>query len=385
MDKKAIETIANEVRTHYRHLHAHPELSGEELETAKYIQSILKDMGIEIVPYSNGGFHGDIKGEKEGRTVALRADMDALPVTEATGLAFASETEGLMHACGHDMHMAILLGTALYFTRHRDFAGTIRLIFQPNEEKDGGAEVMVAEGVMDGVDNVMGLHVSPYLDLGTVGVRPGFMYAGVEDFKFTITGRGGHAAHPDACIDPIVCGGHIIVALQTIVARRFSPLTPAVVTIGSVHGGNKHNIIPDTMTLEGTIRADTMDNMNILRTRLRDIATTTAAAHDCRCDMEVIKGYIPLINDPEATEIVRQAAVEALGPDKVVTLPRPTMSAEDFAYYLQKAPGSFINLGAKKPGEARHALHTGEFFPEEEAITYGICAEVASALAFLAQ
>lgn len=385
MDKKAIEAIANEVRTHYRHLHAHPELSGEEIETAKYIQSILKDMGIEVVPYSNGGFHGDIKGEKEGRTVALRADMDALPVTEATGLDFASKTEGLMHACGHDMHMAILLGTALYFTRHRAFAGTVRLIFQPNEEKDGGAEVMVAEGVMDGVDNVMGLHVSPYLDLGTVGVRPGFMYAGVEDFKFTITGRGGHAAHPDACIDPIVCGGHIIVALQTIVARRFSPLTPAVVTIGSVHGGNKHNIIPDTMTLEGTIRADTMDNMNILRTRLRDIATTTAAAHDCRCDMEVIKGYIPLINDPEATEIVRQAALEALGPNSVVTLPKPTMSAEDFAYYLQKSPGSFINLGAKKPGDKRHALHTAEFYPEEEAITYGICAEVASALAFLAQ
>ncbi len=385
MDKKAIEAIAREVRTHYRHLHAHPELSGEEFETAKYIQSILKDMGIKVVPYSNGGFHGDIKGEKEGRTVALRADMDALPVTEATGLAFASETEGLMHACGHDMHMAILLGTALYFTRHRDFAGTVRLIFQPNEEKDGGAEVMVNEGVMDGVDYVTGLHVSPYLDLGTVGVRPGFMYAGVEDFKFTITGRGGHAAHPDACIDPIVCGGHIIVALQTIVARRFSPLTPAVVTIGSVHGGNKHNIIPDTMTIEGTIRADTMDNMNILRTRLRDIATTTAAAHDCRCDMEVIKGYIPLINDPEATEIVRQAALEALGPDSVVTLPRPTMSAEDFAYYLQKAPGSFINLGAKKPGDKRDALHTAEFYPEEEAITYGICAEVASALAFLKQ
>lgn len=373
------------MRTHYRHLHAHPELSGEEIETAKYIQAILKDMGIEVVPYSNGGFHGDIKGEKEGRTVALRADMDALPVTEATGLDFASKTEGLMHACGHDMHMAILLGTATYFTRHRDFAGTVRLIFQPNEEKDGGAEVMVAEGVMEGVDNVMGLHVSPYLDLGTVGVRPGFMYAGVEDFKFTITGRGGHAAHPDVCIDPIVCGGHIIVALQTIVSRRFSPLTPVVVTIGSVHGGNKHNIIPDTMTIEGTIRADTMDNMTILRTRLKDIAGATAAAHDCRCDMEVIKGYIPLINDPEATEIVRQAALEALGPDSVVTLPKPTMSAEDFAYYLQKAPGSFINLGAKKPGEARHALHTAEFYPEEEAITYGICAEVASALAFLAQ
>ena len=385
MDKKAIEAIARDVRTHYRHLHAHPELSGEEIETAKYIQSILKDMDIEVVPYSNGGFHGDIKGEKEGRTVALRADMDALPVKEATGLDFASETEGLMHACGHDMHMAILLGTATYFIRHRDFAGTVRLIFQPNEEKDGGAEVMVAEGVMEGVDYVMGLHVSPYLDLGTVGVHPGFMYAGVEDFKFTITGRGGHAARPDACIDPIVCGGHIIVALQTIVSRRFSPLTPAVVTIGSVHGGNKHNIIPDTMTIEGTIRADTMDNMHALRTRLKDIATATAAAHDCRCDMEIIKGYMPLINDLEATEIIRRAAIEALGSDRVVTLPKPTMSAEDFAYYLQKAPGSFINLGVRKPQEACHALHTAGFVPEEEAIYYGICAEVASTLAFLAQ
>lgn len=385
MDKKAIEAIAREVRTHYRHLHAHPELSGEEFETAKYIQSILKDMDIEVVPYSNGGFHGDIKGEKEGRTVALRADMDALPITEATGLDFASETEGLMHACGHDMHMAILLGTATYFAHHRDFAGTVRLIFQPNEEKDGGAEVMVAEGVMEGVDNVMGLHVSPYLDLGTVGVRPGFMYAGVEDFKFTITGRGGHAARPDACIDPIVCGGHIIVALQTIVSRRFSPLTPAVVTIGSVHGGNKHNIIPDTMTIEGTIRADTMDNMHTLRTRLKDIAGATAAAHDCRCDMEIIKGYMPLINDLEATEIIRQAATEALGVDRVVTLPKPTMSAEDFAYYLQKAPGSFINLGVRKPQETCHALHTAGFVLEEDALYYGICAEVASTLAFLAQ
>ena len=385
MNKKAIEAIAREVRTHYRHLHAHPELSGEEIQTAKYIQSLLKDMNVAIVSYSNGGFHGDINGEKPGRTVAIRADMDALPIKETTGLDFASETEGLMHACGHDIHMAILLGTATYFSRHRDFPGTVRLVFQPNEEKDGGAEIMVAEGVMDGVDNVMGLHVSPYLDLGMIGVHPGFMYAGVEDFKFTITGRGGHAARPDACIDPIVCGGHVIVALQTIVSRRFSPLTPAVVTIGSVHGGNKHNIIPDTMTIEGTIRADTMANLNILRTRLGDIATATAHAHGCSCTMKIIKGYVPLINDPKATEIIRQAAIEALGSDRVVTLPKPTMSAEDFAYYLQKVPGSFINLGVKKQGDKCHALHTAEFVPEEEAIAYGICAEVASALAFLAQ
>ena len=383
MIKQDILSAAERAKAHYRHLHTHPELSGEEVETARYIKRVLAELDLPVQDYSNGGFHGDIKGTKDGPVVALRADMDALPLKEDTGLSFASENDGVMHACGHDMHMACLLGTAIYFAGHRDFPGTVRLIFQPNEEKDGGAEVMVNEGVMDGVSHCMGLHVSPYLDVGTFGLLPGFMYAGVEDFKITLTGKGGHAANPELCTDPIVCGGHVIVALQSIVARHVSPFTPAVVTIGAARGGNKHNIIPDEMILEGTIRSDNLANRDKLRGLVTDISAATAKAHGCSCTVEIIKGYVPLINDEEATEIAAQALRAQCGEDAVITLPTPTMGAEDFAYYLQKAPGTFINLGVKNPGDERHAIHTAQFFPDEAALNYGILAEVASALAFM--
>ena len=200
--KQDIQSAAERAKAHYRHLHTHPELSGEEIETARYIKSVLAELDLPVHDYSNGGFHGDIKGTKDGPVVALRADMDALPLKEDTGLSFASENDGVMHACGHDMHMACLLGTAIYFAEHRDFPGTVRLIFQPNEEKDGGAEVMVNEGVMDGVSHCMGLHVSPYLDVGTFGLLPGFMYAGVEDFKITLTGKGGMRPIPSSAQIP---------------------------------------------------------------------------------------------------------------------------------------------------------------------------------------
>ena len=308
--------------------------------------------------------------------------MDALPITETAPIPFRSENPGLMHACGHDMHMTCLLGTARYFSEHRHFPGRLRLIFQPNEEKDGGAEVMVKAGVMKGMDYVMGLHVSPYLLTGTFGVLPGFMYASVEDFNITTKGKGGHAAHPEETADPIVCGGHVIVALQTIVARRCSPFAPAVVTIGSVHGGNKHNIIPNEMTIEGTIRANTKENRDKLRRDLIEIADYTAKAHECDCTVEIIKGYVPLINDEKATASVKKALEDTFGKDAVITLPTPTMAAEDFAYYLEGAPGTFINLGVGHPGETS-AIHTASFYPEEDALYYGIFAEVASTLHFM--
>lgn len=241
---------------------------------------------------------------------------------------------------------------------------------------------MVKAGVMKGVDYVMDLHVSPDLLTGTFGVLPGFMYASVEDFKITLKGKGGHAANPERAVDPIVCGGHVIVALQTIVARRFSPFTPAVVTIGSVHGGNKHNIIPGEMTIEGTIRANTKENRDKLRRDLIEIAEYTAKAHKCDCTVEIIKGYVPLINDEKATATVKKAIEETFGKEAVITLPTPTMAAEDFAYYLEEAPGTFINLAVGHPGEMA-TIHTASFYPEEDALYYGIAAEVASALHFM--
>lgn len=382
MDLGKIKTIAEDVKPLYRYLHAHPEISGKEKETSRFLQEQMKALGYEITVYDNFGFHGDLKGEGEGPMVALRADMDALPIEEATDLSFRSEHPGLMHACGHDMHMACLLGTAQYFAEHRDFPGSLRLIFQPNEEKDGGAEIMVKEGVMKDVDFVMGLHVSPDLLTGTFGILTGFMYASVGDFKITLKGKGGHAANPERAVDPIVCGGHVIVALQTIVARRFSPFTPAVVTIGSVHGGNKHNIIPGEMTIEGAIRANTKENRDKLRRHLTEIAEYTAKAHECECSVEIVKGYVPLINDEKATASVKLALEETFEKNAVITLPTPTMAAEDFAYYLEEAPGTYINLGVGRPGE-RSAIHTANFCPEEDALYYGIAAEVASALHFM--
>ncbi|MDD7363448.1 MAG: M20 family metallopeptidase [Peptoniphilus sp.] len=383
MNLSDIRIAADRAKPHYRHLHRHPELSAEEAETSRYMKEALARLGAEIVDYSRHGFSAEFSGNAKGPRVALRADMDALPLDEKTGLSYASNVPGVMHACGHDMHMAILLGAAIYFSEHRDYPGSIRLIVQPDEEKNGGAKTMVAEGVMEGVDYCMGLHVSPNLDVGTFGVLPGFMYASVDDFCITLYGKGGHAASPEECIDPIVCGGHLIVALQSLVARRLSPFTPAVVSIGSCHAGNKHNIIPETMTLEGTLRADTRENRAQLQQWLKDVAAAVATAHGCRAEIEIIEGYVPLINDPKATEAVRGALEDVFGPSAVETLPTPTMGAEDFAYYLEKAPGSFINLGVRKQGAEAHAVHTAYFYPEEEVLYYGIGAEVASALHFL--
>lgn len=383
MELDALRLAAEKSKIHYRHLHRFPELSGEEIETSRYLKERFRSLGADIVDYTHHAFTATIFGNAPGKRVALRADMDALPVEEKTGLSYASTRPGIMHACGHDMHMAILLGAADYFSTHRDFKGAVTFIVQPDEEKNGGAEIMVREGVMNGIDACMGLHVSPYLDVGTFGVLPGFMYASVDDFSITLYGKGGHAASPEDCIDPIVCGGHLIVALQSIVSRRFSPFTPAVVSIGACHGGSKHNIIPETMTLEGTLRADTEKHREQLQRWLKEIAESVANAYGCRAAIEIIEGYIPLINDPDATDAVRSALEKTFGPSSVITLPSPTMGAEDFAYYLKEAPGTFINLGVRTPGTDPSAVHSSYFAPDEEALYYGIGAEVASALRLL--
>ncbi|MDQ0508506.1 amidohydrolase [Peptoniphilus ivorii] len=384
MHIQTIETIAEEIRAVYRHLHAHPELSGEEAETARFLKSELEALGPEVKDYGQHALSIDIVGEGgPGRLVAIRADTDALPILEETGLSYRSKNEGVMHACGHDVHMAVLLGTARYFMHHRNFPGTLRLLFQPDEEKNGGAEPMVKKGAMDGVDYVIGLHVSHQLPLGVYGVLPGFMNASVDDFVIEIRGKGGHAAHPQECKDPIVAGAHVICALQTIVSRKLSPLDPAVVTVGSAHGGTKPNIIPDTFTLTGTLRAHTAINRGYLQKKLAEIAETTARAFDCEAKVEILEGYIPLFNDPDTTEKVRRALADAFGEERVRALPSASMGAEDFAYFAEAARGTFFNIGVAPKEGPVYPTHSSRFAPQESALFDGIAGEVAAALYLL--
>lgn len=357
-----------------RHLHQHPELSFAETETAAYIAERLREMGYAPQTGVAGtGVVAVLEGSRPGPTVALRADIDALPVQEATGLPFASARPGVMHACGHDAHTAILLGAARALREiHQEVAGQVRFLFQPAEEMPpGGAKGMIEAGVLNGVDAVFGLHVGNFVPVGKIGLRTGPFNASADNFRVVLHGKGGHAAYPQNTVDPIAMLGAAISALQHIASRMINPVEPVVLTIGWVRGGDADNIIPNQVEFGGTIRATQPYIREQAHARLKSVMEGIAATFGGRADVTVDWGYPALINDAAMTDLARKAAAFALGPENVIEPPLG-MGGEDFAYFAQACPGSFARLGTGAPETAGTAAHSPTFVISEDAFAVGL-------------
>ncbi|WP_299725085.1 M20 aminoacylase family protein [uncultured Tateyamaria sp.] len=332
------------------HLHSIPELGFEEHQTSAFVAERLTEIGVDeiVTGVAQTGVVAVIKGrtDTKGRVIGLRADMDALPILEASGVDYASTNEGVMHACGHDGHTSILLGTAQYLTETRNFDGTVVLMFQPAEEGGGGGRVMVEEGVLDkyGVQEVYGLHNMPGHPTGQFAIRPGALMASADEFYITVTGKGGHAAAPHQSIDPNVTAAHIILGLQSITSRNVDPLHSAVVSVCALHSDvDTHNVIPQQTRMTGTVRALDPEVRDHVEARVKAIAKATAEAYDCVAEVDYRIGYPVTVNDPEHTEYAI-AAARVVAPDVDINTP-PIMAAEDFSFMLNARPGAYMFLG----------------------------------------
>jgi hippurate hydrolase len=339
-----------------RDLHAHPELGFAEHRTSAVVQAKLAEFGVDeiITGLAGTGVVGVIRGGASGRAIGLRADMDALPITEATGAAWASRTPGVMHACGHDGHTAMLLGAARYLAETRRFDGTVYVIFQPAEEGGGGGDVMVREGLFERcpMERVFGLHNWPSAPAGRFQWRVGPTMAATGTIDITITGRGAHAARPHAGTDPIVVAAALIQALQSVVARRIDPNLAGVVSITWIEGGSATNIIPETVRLRGTARWFDPAVGELIQRTVTELATHIAAGFGAVADVGFRRGYPAVVNDAEATELARRAAEAVVGPAHVAHMDQPTMGAEDFSFMLLKKQGAYLMLGGGGPDDA---------------------------------
>ena len=367
-----------------RDLHRYPELSFQESETAAKVARKLQEYGIPF--RMNVGGHGivaELKGEGPGRTIALRADMDALPIQEETGLPFASERKGIMHACGHDAHTTILLGAAKLLSKQR-FNGTVRLLFQSAEEINAGARAMIEAGALEGVDEIYGLHNLPTLSAGKIGTRYGPLMGSVDRIEITLEGRGGHGAIPNQAIDPVVCASAIVMALQTAVSREISPFDPAVVTIGSIHAGDANNVIPQRAEMTGTVRTFDPRVQRELAERIERLVKGVAEAYRCHAELRVIRQTPVLVNDDNCNRYVEEAVDRLIGADRRVEAP-PTLAGEDFSVYLEKVPGCFFWLGSgpAENAESAYGLHHPRFTLNEECIPLGASVLAAVALSRL--
>ncbi|MGG0843776.1 amidohydrolase [Peribacillus simplex] len=340
-----------------RHLHQYPELSNEEFETTKSIQKWLGEEGIEIRNTGlKTGVFADIKGGKPGLTVAIRADIDALPIEEQTGLPFASKVKGVMHACGHDFHTAAVIGAAYLLKEcQSELNGTVRLIFQPAEESGGGAAHVIKDGQIGDVAAIIGLHNKPNLPVGTIGIKEGPLMAAVDRFQIVLQGKGSHAAIPHSGKDPIAAAAQLITALQTIVSRNVSPLESAVVSVTRITGGSTWNVIPGDVTLEGTIRTFESTIRDEIKDKFYSIVNHIAAAFSQEATIGWFPGPPALHNHPAVTEMARRSA---LGQSLHVINPEPSMGGEDFAYYLQHIPGTFAFFGTNGNEDWHHPAFT---------------------------
>ncbi len=374
-----------------RSLHRIPELANQEEKTSGLVADLLEAMGIEVREGVGGtGVVGLLKGDRPGRIVALRADMDGLPVTEQTGLPFASVHEGRMHACGHDGHMAMVLGAARVLRDAREeLEGQVKFLFQPAEEEgqQGGAAPLIEAGALEDpkVDFVFGLHVWPNLEAGRIGYRKGPLLAATDTFYLTVRGRGGHGAKPHEAVDPVVAAAHVVVALQAIAAREMDPLDPFVLTVGRLEAGTVHNVIPSEAQLEGTLRTMDPEIRRSLRERLERIAQGVTSAYRATYDLRLEEGYPVTVNDPITTERAVEVLQEVFPDDAVVEVP-PTMGGEDFSRYLEVVPGSFFFLGTANEAKGLTAsIHSPHFQVDEDILPLGAAALARLGLAFAAQ
>lgn len=384
-----IENAFDELVAVRRDLHMHPELSGKEVRTSDAVCAYLDKIGVEYVR-EVGGQHGVIAriGKKDAKYgVALRADMDALPVTECTGLSYSSQNVGVMHACGHDIHTTTLLGVAKVLkSMESELKGAVKLFFQPSEETIGGAKNMIA---FDGLDSpkitrVIGMHVDPTVPTGSIHLSKGRMNASTTEMVITVNGIGCHGAHPDQGIDSIVVASHIVLALQTISSRFASPTTPVIVTIGTINGGTKENVVAGQVVLRGTIRALDFETRDFVKKHVKAIAEGTAAAYGATAEVTLNDGYPPLVNDEATALAIADIANAELGSGSVVFMEEASLGADDFAYFSSAVPGVYYNLGTYKEGQQLpQALHNEHFAPDEECIKYGVLLNVLGALRFL--
>lgn len=360
-----------------RHLHRNPELSFEEYNTSAFVKAVLDKIGIPYTSMANTGVVALLKGDlPSDKVIALRADMDALPITEVEGRPYGSQNKGVMHACGHDVHTSSLLGVAkILYALKSKFGGTVKLIFQPGEEKlPGGASLMIKEGVLTNPEPnaVIGQHVMPFIEVGKVGFRAGQYMASCDELFMTVRGRGGHGAQPHQNIDPIAITAQIISALQQVVSRFADPRIPTVLSWGKIVGNGATNIIPNEVYLEGTFRTFNEEWRAAAHDKIVKIATGIAESMGASCDIEVRKGYPYLVNEPQLTSAARKAAEEYLGAENVVDLDL-WPAAEDFSYYSQVANACFYRLGTgNKAKGIQSAVHTPTFDIDEDALEIGM-------------
>jgi IAA-amino acid hydrolase len=367
-----------------RELHQYPELMYEEIKTGAVVRRTLDELKINYkYPMATTGIVASL-GDGKGPCVALRADMDALPIHEEVDVPFRSKVDGKMHACGHDCHTAMLLGAArLLKERESEVHGTIKFIFQPAEEGGAGGDRMCEEGALNNPDvqRIFGIHVWPYLPMGAVGSRTGVFLAAAGVLEITVTGKGGHAAMPHTTLDPVMTAAKIICELQTIVSREIDPLEPAVISVTTIHGGDAHNVIPQSVKLAGTVRSLTLDGLRFLQKRVREVAQQVAAANRCEAAVDFPgNDYPPVVNDATAWGSARAMAEEMLGKNAVVELP-PVMGGEDFAFYTQRVPGCFVVLGVKQDGDGPvYGVHHPLFTANEKALPVGAALHASYAL-----
>lgn len=386
--EKRIEEIFHEIVEIRRDFHMYPELSQEEFRTNEKISSYLDEMGIEHERnVATTGLVGIIRGKKPGRTVGLRADMDALPIVENNDLTYKSRHHGIMHACGHDVHMAINLGVGKILKEMEDdLEGNIKLIFQPAEETVGGAKRIINEGFLDNprVDYILALHLMPRLEASEVELKYGKLNAANDEFLITIEGRGGHGAYPEEAIDPILVGGHIIVGLQSLVSRNTSPLNPVVLSFGQIKSGTKNNIIPARLKLSGTLRTLDKETQAFAMERISEISKSIAQAYGARARVDFIEGYPPLINNNEVVDVLNEVARESLGHNKVFIKELPSMGADDFSFFLEEVKGAYYYLGCGNKAKGyKSPIHNENFLVDEECIKTGILVQVRTALKLL--
>ena len=330
-----------------RDLHAHPELCFEERRTADVITRALEDWGIEVHRgLGKTGVVGIVKAGSSERAVGLRADMDALPMTEHNRFAHASRHPGKMHACGHDGHTAMLLAAAKHLARHRDFDGTVYLIFQPAEEGGGGAREMIRDGLFERfpMEAIFGAHNWPGLGVGQFALRSGPVFASSNEFKITIRGKGAHGAMPHLGIDPVPVACQMVQAFQTILTRNKRPLDTGVISVTMIHAGEATNVVPETCVLEGTVRSFTPEVLDLIERRMRVVAESTCAAFEAQCEFDFSRNYPPTVNHDAETAFARAVMAEVVGTENVLDF-EPTMGAEDFSYFLQARPGCYFVIG----------------------------------------
>tara|TARA_B100000586_G_scaffold221390_1_gene168463 strand:- start:1235 stop:2404 length:1170 start_codon:yes stop_codon:yes gene_type:complete len=371
---KEIKLLHDEMTEWRRDIHQHPELKFEENRTSDLVAAKLEEFGIEIHRgLAKTGVVGTIRNG-DGPSIGLRADMDALPLEEKNTFKHASSNPGKMHACGHDGHTAMLLGAAKHLAASKNFRGTVNLIFQPAEEGGGGGELMIKEGLFEmfPVDSVYGLHNWPGMPAGTFGVGSGPIMAAADMFDLTINGRGGHAALPDQCIDPIVVASQVVSALQTITSRNTHPVDSVVISVTQIHAGDAYNVIPDSVRMHGTVRTFQTETRDKIPSSMLRVAEGVCAAYGTTCELNYMSGYPTTINSVPETEISAKAVVDLLGEDKIILNPTPSMGAEDFSYMLEARPGCYVWLGiGPGKGEAGCMLHSSRYDFNDDVLPTG--------------